>query len=57
MMNKSNNNYNISECRVVFTYFNHFSPLNSTRARIKLGCKVGYFNLLSSERGDLLRYE
>jgi len=49
------NSTNISECSNTFTYFNHFSPLNRPHARIKLGCKVGYFNLLSSEGGGLIK--
>ena len=54
MLNKINNLCVISECRVVFTHFNHFSPLKRSHARIKLSCMVGYFNLLLGERGGCL---
>jgi hypothetical protein len=55
MMIKLTNLSDISECSNTFTYFNHISPYNSTRARIKLACKVAHFNLLSSERSGLIK--
>jgi hypothetical protein len=58
MMIKLTNLTNLSECSNIFTYFNHISPIspyNSTRARIKLACKVAHFNLLSSERSGLIK--
>ena len=36
---------------VVFTHFNHFSPLKRSHAPIKLTYKVDYFNLLLADRG------
>jgi hypothetical protein len=53
MLNKSIDTRVYSENTRVFTIFNHFSPLKSHPARIKLICKVENFNLLLGERGGL----
>lgn len=55
MLNKSIDECVYSKDTRVFTIFNHFSPLKSHHARIKLICKVGNFNLLLGERGACVR--
>ena len=44
--------YGVYACYgVVFTHFNHFSPLKRHRAHIKLTYKMENFNLLLGEIG------